>query len=246
MTVERQTVAYDGPGGPFEGVAAWDRAHDEATGGKRPGVLVIHNILGQKEADNRVADRLAGLGYAAFACDLFGRGKRTRRGEPDMAVHMDALNADRRLLRARLEASLAALQALPVVDEGRCAAIGFCFGGKAALDMARAGLMVQGVASLHGLYDPPGDAMAAPISAKVLVCHGWEDRLAPPEAVTGLAAELTAAGADWQLLAFGHCGHAFTDQEVPKRPDGFGYDADADRRSWAAVTAFLAEVLAAG
>ncbi|GGB39474.1 dienelactone hydrolase [Sphingomonas metalli] len=239
MAIERQTVTYDGPGGPFAGVAAWDVAVD----GRRPGVLVIPNILGQKEADNHVAERLAGLGYAALACDLFGQGKRTERGRPDTSRYMDELNADRGLLRDRLAASLAALRALPVVDGERCAAIGFCFGGKAALDMARAGLAVRGVVSLHGLYDaPPYDDMT-PIATKILVCHGWEDRLAPPEAVVRLGQELTKAGADWQLLAHGHAGHAFTDRELPKTPEGFGYDPNADRRSWEAVVRFLGEVL---
>lgn len=238
MAIERQTLVHDGPGGPFEGVAAWDHAHD----GKRPGILVIPNILGQKDSDTLVAERLAARGYAAFACDLFGQGKRTRRGQPDTSVHMDVLNADRALLRDRLAASIAALRSLPVVDGDAIAAVGYCFGGKAALDIARANLGARGVVSVHGLYDPPGYADGAPIAARVLVCHGWEDPLAPPDAVTGLAAELTRAGADWQLHAYGHAGHAFTDRDVPADRKGFGYDAAADRRAWSAIIGFLDEL----
>ncbi len=238
MTIRRRTIVYDGPGGPFEGVFAWD----DAAGATRPGVLVVPNVLGQKEADNAVAERLAAAGWPALACDVYGQGKRTVRG-PDQGRYMAELNADRALLRDRLAASLAALAAQDEVAADRCAAIGFCFGGKAVLDMARAGLAVRGVVSLHGLFDPPPYASVTPIAAKVLVCHGWDDPLAPPDAVTGLAAELTAAGADWQLLAHGHAGHAFTDRAVPKGDGGFGFDANADRRSHAALIAFLEEVL---
>lgn len=238
MTITRRPLLHDGPGGRFEGVFAWD---DSATG-PRPGVLVVPNILGQKEADNQKAEALAALGYAAFACDVFGQGKRAEPG-PEIARYMDALNADRALLRERLAASLAALVAQPEVDAARTAAIGFCFGGKCVLDMARAGLDVLGVVSFHGVYDRPDYASAAPLAAKVLVCHGWDDPLGPPEAVTALAQELSEAGADWQIHAYGNAGHAFTDESrrgstVP----GVAYEARADRRSWAAMRDFLAEL----
>ena len=123
MTIERRTIVYDGPGGPFEGVFAWDGAQT----GPRPGILVIPNVLGQKEADSRKAEDLARLGYAAFACDVFGQGKRGQPG-PDFARYMNEMNADRALLRDRLAASLATMKAQDEVDEGRTAAIGFCFG----------------------------------------------------------------------------------------------------------------------
>ena len=132
MTVQRRTIVYDGPGGPFEGVFAWD----DADSAPRPGILVIPNVLGQKEADNRKAEDLAALGYAALACDVFGQGRRAQPG-PDMARYMNELNADRALLRDRLAASLATLKAQGEVDAGKTAAVGFCFGGKCVLDMAR-------------------------------------------------------------------------------------------------------------
>lgn len=238
MAITRQTLVYEGPGGPFEGVAAWD----DAVAGPRPGVLVIPNVLGQKESDNQVAERLAGLGYAALACDLFGQGKRARRGEPEMSRHMDALNADRGLLRNRLWASLDALKGLAVVDERALAAIGYCFGGKAALDLARSGAAVRGVVSFHGVYDRPDWASVTPIAAKVLVCHGWNDPLGPPDRLVALAEELTEGGADWQIDAHGGAGHAFTDRTIPDEGKGFAYREAADRRGWAAMERFLGEV----
>lgn len=240
MTIRRRTTIYDGSGGPFEGVFAWD----DAVAGARPGVLVLPNVLGQKESDNAKAEDLARLGYAALAADVYGQGKRTTRQSPDPAVYMNALGADRPLLRDRLAASLATLQAQEEVEAERCAAIGFCFGGKCALDMARAGLAVRGVVSFHGLYDRPDYANVQPIAAKVLVCHGWEDPLGPPAATEALACELNESGADWQLHSYGHAGHAFTDAALKgaaPRP-GFGYQEKADRRSWATMRLFLEEV----
>ena len=238
MAIVRQTTVYDGPGGPFEGVIAYE---DEVET-PRPGVLVVPNVLGQKEADNVVAERLAALGTVAFACDVFGQGKRAQRG-PDMRRYMDECLADRAQLRDRLAASLRVLQDHGHVDASRCAAIGYCFGGLCVLDMARAGLDVRGVVSFHGVYGRPDYANTVPIGPKVLVEHGWDDPLGPPDAVAALAAELTEGQADWQLHAHGGAGHAFTDASTKgSEQPGFGYDERADRRSWKAMSDFLAEL----
>ncbi|WP_375391414.1 dienelactone hydrolase family protein [uncultured Sphingomonas sp.] len=238
MAIVRQTLVYDGPGGPFEGVIAYE---DEVET-PRPGVLVVANVLGQKESDNAKAEELAKLGYVGFACDVFGQGKRAERG-PDMRRYMDECLADRALLRDRLAASLAVLQGFGHVDAARCAAIGFCFGGLCVLDMARSGLDVLGSVSFHGVYDRPDYANTTPIRAKVLVCHGWDDPLGPPDAVTALAAELTGGEADWQIHAYGAAGHAFTDAGTKGSVQpGFGYEEKADRRSWQACKDFLTEL----
>lgn len=237
MPIQRETIIYDGPGGPFEGLAV----ADSAWGAPRPGVMVVPNVLGTKEADFVTAEQLAALGYAAFVVDLYGQGKRATREDADPARFMNALNADRPLLRDRLLASLAAMKALASVDGERSAAIGYCFGGKSVLDLARAGGEVLGVVSFHGIYDPPGYAVEA-IEAKILVCHGWDDPLAPPDSVAGLAGELTEAGADWQILAFGHAGHGFTDPSADMRERGVVYEEKANLRSWAAMEIFLGEI----
>lgn len=237
MAIVRQTLVYDGPGGPFEGVAAWD----DSVEGARPAVLVVPNILGQKEADNRKAEALAELGYVALAADVFGQGKRKTHGDDNIAEYMNELNADRGLLRDRLAASLAALTSLPQADADKAAALGFCFGGKCVLDMARAGLAIRGGVSFHGVYDRPDYANVAPVTAKLLVCHGWNDPLCPPDATVALANELTASGADWQLHAYGHAGHAFTDIDRQGGGD-IAYEPRADHRSRRAMQDFLAEL----
>lgn len=207
-------------------------------------MLVIPNILGQKEEDNIKAEALAALGYAAFACDVYGQGKRTQRG-PDASRYMDETNADRALLRDRLDASLSALKAQAEVDAGKTAAIGFCFGGKCVLDMARSGLGVLGGVSFHGVYDRPDYDNVSPIAAKLLICHGWDDPLGKPEAVVALGQELTESGADWQIHAYGHAGHAFTDRSMEgSTTPGVAYDERADRRSSQAMRNFLSELFA--
>lgn len=239
MTIVRQTIVYDGPGGPFEGVIAYDDEVEAA----RPGVLVVPNVLGQKEADNVKAEALARLGYVGFACDVFGQGKRKTRASDNVAEYMDELNADRALLRDRLAAALAVLKGFGPVDPAKTAAIGFCFGGKCVLDMARSGMDVRGVVSFHGVYDRPDYDNVTPIGAGVLVCHGFDDPIAPPGAMLALAHELTEGQADWQIHAYGGTGHAFTDVELSGRPPirpGIGYAEKADRRSWAAMRDFLA------
>jgi dienelactone hydrolase len=239
VAIVRQTIVYEGPGGPFEGVIAWEDEVEAA----RPGVLVIPNVLGQKEEDNVHAENLARLGYVGFACDVFGQGKRTERG-PEQGKYMQPLRADRRLLRDRLAASLATLGKFPLVNPSKLAAYGYCFGGQCVLDMARAGLDFLGGVSFHGVYERPDYDTNTPIQPKLLICHGWNDPLGPPESVTALAKELTEGQADWQLHAYGHAGHAFTDVSLKGQAamPGVGYEEKADRRSWEAAKDFLAEL----
>ncbi|MBC7986343.1 MAG: dienelactone hydrolase family protein [Sphingomonadaceae bacterium] len=236
--IRTEPLRYDGPGGPFAGTISWD----DSSVGPRPGVLVVHTVAGRTDAETRHAEALAALGYAALAVDLYGEAHIGAPLEEARAL-MNALNSDRPLLAARMRAGHEALKRHLAVDPSRTAAIGFCFGGKAVLDLARSGTDVKAVASFHGIFDPPPDADDSPISAAVLMLHGWEDPLAPPEAVEALAAELTRRGADWQILAFGHAGHSFTNPAADRRPEGFFHEPRAAARAWAAMERFLEETL---
>ena len=204
-------------------------------------VLIAPNWVGQTAWDNRVADKLAALGYVAVAIDVYGKG---RRGDPagDNSALMGPWVADRAALRRRLIAAVDAAAALPQVDDERMAIIGYCFGGLCALDVARAcDPRIKAAVSFHGIYNP-GLGAAGPITAKVLALHGWEDPYTPPQDHHALAAELTAAGADWQIHAYGNTYHSFTNEHA-NAPGTAMYSPDADRRSWAAMTGLLAEVL---
>ncbi|MGW8204266.1 dienelactone hydrolase family protein [Sphingomonas bisphenolicum] len=236
MAIIRRITLHDGPDGPFESLAVVD-----AAAGPLPGVLLFPNVLGAKEADFAYAEKVAALGYAVLVADVFGQGKRTTRADPDAGRYMAELNADRALLRDRANGAHAVLKGLAEVDADRTAAIGFCFGGKCVLDLARSGADISGGVSFHGVYDAP-PFPNAPITAKLLVCHGWDDPIAPPEATVGLARELTDAGCDWQIHAYGGTGHAFTDEGVNMPEKGLAYNPSADRRSFRAMTDFLGDL----
>jgi dienelactone hydrolase len=158
---------------------------------------------------------------------------------------MDMLNADRPLQRDRLHAVLALLKAAPQVDSARTAAIGFCFGGKCALDLARSGADLLGVVSFHGVYDRPPYKNVMPIRPKLLVLHGWRDPIAPPDATVALGEELSRGGADWQIHMYGEAGHGFADPAANAPERGVVYEPKADRRSWQAMEDFLTEIFGA-
>ncbi len=232
MSIATKPLRYNHGGVSFEAYVAWDQANDAM----RPIVLIASTVMGRSGFEEGKARSLAELGYVGVAIDLYGVDKWTTNIDK-ARPWMDALNADRGLLRDRLLAALEAARGLGApADPSRVAAIGFCFGGKCVLDLARSGADVAGVVSFHGLYDAPPFANAG-IRAKILVLHGWDDPLDPPETVLGLAKELTGAGADWQVHSYGNTVHAFTN---PAR-EGM-YSPDADRRSWQAMKTFLGEL----
>jgi dienelactone hydrolase len=218
-------------------------AHDDATTTRRPAVLVAHQWAGQSDFERAKAEDLARLGYVGIAIDVYGKGVRGDL-QGDNSRLMQPLLENRAQLRQRLLDGVALAREHPRVDPERIAAIGYCLGGLCALDIARAGAPgVQGVVSFHGMFAPPRLGSQAPITAKVLILHGYDDPLAPPDDVLNVARELTDAGADWQIHAYGHTLHAFTAEGLNAPERGVQYSAVADRRSWQAMQNFLAEVL---
>jgi dienelactone hydrolase len=215
--------------------------YDEALPGPRPAVLICHAWRGRDDFVERKARRLAWQGYACFALDNFGKGKRGTTPEECSAL-MDPLMKDRRLLLKRLQAGLTTARAMPIIDSQRIVIMGFCFGGLCALDLARSNADIRGAVSFHGMLSPSGFTEPK-VRAKVLMLHGYDDPLAPPEDMLAVAREFTAAGADWQLHAYGHTAHAFTNPQAQSRDSGMQYDESADRRSWHALEEFLGEAL---
>jgi dienelactone hydrolase len=216
---------------------AWDElSHDP-----RPGVLVSHAWGGRGEHEQAAAERLAELGYVGFALDLYGKDVRGGSKEENAAL-MQPLLDDRATLQRRMQLALAQIRRQKETDGARVAAMGYCFGGLCVLDLARTGADVAGVASFHGLFGQPGNTAGNRISAKVLVLHGWEDPMATPDQVLGLADELTSMGADWQIHAYGNTMHAFTNPEANDPEFGTVYNAGADHRSWQSLQMFLAEI----
>ena len=237
MTVKTRLVEYRDNGLAFEGLLAWDDEFE----GSRPGILVAHTIRGRSPFEEGKARLLAENGYVGFAIDVYG--KDAIGGDiAGCRARMDALRDDRPLLQQRLLLALRTLQDQAEVDASRVAAIGYCFGGLCALDIARTGAPVAGVVSFHGLFDPPGNTEGNRIRARILALHGWDDPLATPEQAVALTRELSSMGADWQLHCYGNVRHAFTNPEADASTGVTVYNQAADRRSWAAAQYFLSEL----
>ena len=213
------------------------------TGGATRGtVILVPTFCGVSELELGFARDLAARGHACLVADLWGRSYDAGSERDEAFEHMGRLKGDRAALRDRMLDLVEVAKAQEGTDPNKVAAIGFCFGGLCVLDLARSGAPVAGVASFHGLFDAP-DLPPQQIKAKVLALHGWNDPMVPPEAVVGLAKELTDAGADWQIHGYGHVGHAFTNPQADRIGfAGVAYNQAATRRSFAALHDFLDEL----
>ena len=236
--IHTETVEYQEGGTTFEGFIAYD----DALTGKRPGVLVVHQWLGLTDYEKHRAEMLAQLGYVAFCADIYGKGIRPK-DTAEAGVQAGKYKSNRALLRARVNAGLAALEKNERVDPSRVAAIGYCFGGTTVLELARSGANIAGVVSFHGGLDSPTPADGKNIRCKVLACHGADD---PFEKASDLAAfedEMRQANVDWVLIKYGGAVHSFTQPLAGNdNSKGAAYNERADRRSWAAMKMFLAGI----
>jgi len=219
-------------------------AYDDAQSGKRPGVIVFPAWWGPSAQDKDVADKLVKLGYVVFVADMYGKGVRPDT-IPAAAAESGKYYKDRPLVLARAQAGLDQLRQSPLVDTGKIAAIGYCFGGMPALDLARSGAPLVDVVTFHGSLGTPNPESDKNIKGHVLALHGAADPIVNTEAVAKFEKELTDAGVDWQVILYGNgVMHAFTDRVHVQAPDhGIKYDAEADKRSWQALTDLLKSTL---
>lgn len=237
MSIETRNIEFDIDGKTYEGVLAFNTAQS----GERPAVLVAHAWGGRSDFEVGKAKALAELGYVGFAIDLYGKGVLGTSAEENEAL-MTPLVSDRPMLQSRLLHIVDLVKGLPEVNSSKVAAAGFCFGGLCVLDIARTGADLNGVISLHGLLGAPGNTEGNKIKASVLVLHGWDDPMAPPADVEAFSKEMNAAGADWQLHAYGGTMHSFTNPAANDPDFGTVYNANADKRSWKAMANFLDEI----
>lgn len=237
MSIKTRLIDYRDGDRVFEGMLAWD----DSIKAPRPGVLVAHTIRGRSAFEEEKARRLAEMGYVGFAIDAYGKDSIGSDIEVCRAM-MDSLKDDRGLLQRRLLRAVGTLRDQDEVDASQIAAIGYCFGGLCVLDIARTGEPLAGVASFHGLFDPPGNTAGNRILARILALHGWDDPLATPDQAVALTHELTSMGADWQLHCYGNVRHAFTNPAADASTGVTVYNDAADRRSWAAAEYFLSEL----
>lgn len=237
MPIQTRLVEYTHDGTLLEAFMAWDDHY----AAPRPGVLIAHPWAGRVEFTEEKAKQLAAQGYVGFALDMYGKGVRGHSREENASLMQQQL-LDRQALQKRMLAALQCISEQTEVNADKVAAIGYCFGGLCVLDLARSGADFAGAVSFHGLLGSPETA-SKKINAPVLVLHGYDDPMAPPEQLEALQKELTAAGTDWQTHAFGGVVHAFTNPEADSPEFGTVYDHKADRRSWVVALDFLGEVL---
>ncbi len=217
-------------------------AYDDALQGKRPGVLIIHEWTGLGDYVKHRAKEIASLGYVAFALDIYGKGIRPTT-PAEAGAQATIYRSDRQLMRARASAGLEQLRNHRFTDPSRIAAIGYCFGGGAALELARGGADISGVVSFHGNLDTPNPKDAKDIKAKVLVLHGADDPYVPQEQIEMFKEEMRNAGVDWQLFMYGDAVHSFTNPDSGNdKSRGAAYNEKADKRSFRAMTDFFDEI----
>jgi dienelactone hydrolase len=234
--VKTEAVAYRHGDTELEGYLAYD----DAVQGKRPGILVVPEWWGLGDHAKHSAERLAELGYVAFAVDMYGKGKLTK-DPKEAAEWATPFRNDRQLMRDRVTAALDVLRANERVDSARIGAIGYCFGGTTVLELARSGADVKGVVSFHGGLGTPNPADAKNIKGRVLALHGADDPHVPPAEVQAFEQEMRDAKVDWELNAYGGAVHSFTNPAAGDDPSkGAAYNQKAAERSWEAMRYFFA------
>jgi dienelactone hydrolase len=212
--------------------------HNDSGDERRPGIVLFPDARGIGDHAIERARRLAAAGFAVLVADLYGHGESARDTAHAWEL-MGSLRSDVTRWRGRAQAALDALSAQAIVDRAKLAAVGFCFGGSTALELARSGAPLAAVVSFHGgLHSKPAED-APNIRAKILVCHGAMDPLVPRAQLTAFEEQMSKTDVDWQVHEYGGAMHAFTNPYADG--EGMAYNALADRRSWNSMLALFQE-----
>jgi dienelactone hydrolase len=210
-------------------------------GTPRAAIVIFPTIANSNEAMERRAAMLADRGYLALIADFYGEPVADFAAAGALA---QVLRAEVSVYRTRLAAAIATLAARPEAQGLPMAAIGYCMGGQAALEVARAGHDLFAAVSFHGILTTGAPAEPGKVRARILVCHGDADPLVPREQVLDFWQEMDAAGANWHFHSYSGVKHGFTDPGSDARGmPTISYDASADRQSWAAMLGLFDEIL---
>ncbi len=239
--VQGRVIVYHVGAAEFTGYLAFD----DAVSGKRPGILVIHEWWGYNAYARKRADMLAALGYTAFALDMYGTGKVADHPDDAKAFMLAATN-NMQEMKKRFQAGLNILLAQPSVDKHKMAVIGYCMGGGIALNMARAGLDVNGVATFHGSLGTQTPAKPGQVKAEIIVFTGAADPYAPPAQVQAFEKEMQAAGVVYTLKSYPGAKHSFTNPKADDFAKRFAmplaYNKAADEDSWQQMQKFFRRI----
>ena len=238
--VKTEHVEYTYDGKTFKGMLAYD---DAATG-KRPGVLVVHEWWGLNAHAMDRAKRLADEGYVAFACDMYGDGKKTEHPKEAMEFAGEVRKNSAAWV-GRAKAALKVLEDSPKVDPSKLAAIGFCFGGSTVLQLAFAGADLDAVVSFHGAPVVPTAEQAKAVTGRILMCHGADDGFIKLETIAAFRKALDDNGVKYEWVSYPGAVHSFTSKEADKGGNpGMKYNAAADTASWASMRKLFDEAFA--
>ncbi len=236
--VKTKKVEYKFDGVTFVGHMAWDDAIND----KRPGVLVVHEWWGLNDYAKMRAEQLAKMGYVAFACDMYGAGK-VAEHPTDATAMSGAVRKNVEVWRGRAKEALKVLTDFEFTDKSRCAAIGYCFGGTTALQLAATGADLKAVVTFHSALPKITPEEAKAIKAKVLVCHGADDKFIPAEAIAAFKKTMEEAKVPLDFQEYKGAVHSFTVEGADKHKlPGMAYNKVADEKSWASMKALFAEV----
>jgi len=237
--VKTQTVNYKIGNADFEGYLAYDTGKQ----GKRPGVVIFPAWTGISDNEREHARRLAQLGYVAFVADTYGKGVHPTPPK-EAGAEAGKYMKNRDLYREHARAGLEQLLKVPVVDTHRIAAIGYCFGGAGALELARSGANIKAVVVFHADLTSPTPQDDGNIKGRVLALQGADDPIVPVAEREKFAQEMRDAHVDWQLVLYGGAMHCFTDAGAGSDTShGCAYNAEAEKRSWQAMHDFFHDTL---
>ncbi len=238
--IQEREVTYSANGTAMKGYIAYD----DAIQGQRPGILVVHEWWGHNDYARRRAYMLAVKGYTALALDMYGDGKQAH--HPDDAQKFSSeVSQNEPLAKARFEAALNLLKQEKSVDASSIGAVGYCFGGSVVLNMARAGEPLKAVASFHGGLSTQHPAERGKIKARIASFTGEDDPMIPAAQVAAFRDEMEKAGVTYKAVTYPGATHAFTNPAADEYGKKFNlplaYNATADKDSWDAALAFLAD-----
>lgn len=237
--IQTREIQYSHEGQELTGFLAWD----DAVEGKRPGVLVVHEWWGLNDYIKQRTQDVAGLGYVAFAPDMYGDGRVTDHGE-EAGAWMGQITENVEHWQDRALRGLEVLRSQPRVDSTTIAAVGYCFGGATVMQLAYAGADLDAVVSFHGSLPVPDEEQAQAIRAPILAAHGTADQFVPPEQVQAFQQALEEAGVDWHMVLHGGARHGFTNPGASKYGvENIQYNEKAARRSWEHMKIFFDDVL---
>ena len=212
------------------------------------GIIVAPEWWGRNEYTEQRARELAEHGYAALAIDMYGDKNVTTDAKQAYEWMMQTF-ADADTIVNRAQAGLDTLAAQPEVNPTQLAAIGFCYGGKVVLDLARSGAPLKAVATFHATLAPKAPAVEGQIQGEILVLHGELDSMVTLDDVASFREEMHAAKVDHEVIIFEDAKHGFSNPLADERAKAngvdLGYNPEAERQGLDAMYDLLEHNLSA-